>query len=52
MATILFLHAHPDDECLISGGTIANSMQAGYPNGNAGASARPSNSGNFFPACI
>ena len=23
MATIVFLHAHPDDECLISGGTIA-----------------------------
>ena len=30
MATILFLHAHPDDECLISGGTIAKYAAAGH----------------------
>jgi len=30
MATIVFLHAHPDDECLISGGTIAKYAAAGH----------------------
>ena len=30
MATIVFLHAHPDDECLISGGTIAKYSAAGH----------------------
>ncbi|NBU06408.1 MAG: GlcNAc-PI de-N-acetylase [Acidimicrobiia bacterium] len=30
MATIVFLHAHPDDECLISGGTIAKYSSAGH----------------------
>jgi len=30
MATILFLHAHPDDECLISGGTIAKYSAEGH----------------------
>ncbi len=29
MNTIVFLHAHPDDECLISGGTIAKHAAAG-----------------------
>ena len=30
MATIVFLHAHPDDECLISGGTIAKYVATGH----------------------
>ena len=30
MATIVFLHAHPDDECLISGGTIAKYAASGH----------------------
>ena len=30
MTTIVFLHAHPDDECLISGGTIAKYAAAGH----------------------
>jgi LmbE family N-acetylglucosaminyl deacetylase len=30
MATIIFLHAHPDDECLISGGTIAKYAANGH----------------------
>jgi len=30
VATIVFLHAHPDDECLISGGTIAKYAAAGH----------------------
>ncbi len=30
MATIVFLHAHPDDECLSSGGTIAKYASAGH----------------------
>jgi len=30
MATIVFLHAHPDDECLISGGTIAKYAAGGH----------------------
>ncbi|MFM8508177.1 MAG: PIG-L deacetylase family protein, partial [Actinomycetota bacterium] len=30
VTTIVFLHAHPDDECLISGGTIAKYAAAGH----------------------
>ena len=30
MSTIVFLHAHPDDECLISGGTIAKYSAEGH----------------------
>ena len=30
MATFVFFHAHPDDECLISGGTIAKHAAAGH----------------------
>ena len=29
-ATIVFLHAHPDDECLVSGGTIAKYAAEGH----------------------
>ena len=30
MATIVFLHAHPDDESLASGGTMALLSDAGH----------------------
>ena len=30
MATLVFLHAHPDDECLITGGTIALAAADGH----------------------
>ncbi len=30
MATVVFLHAHPDDECLITGGTIARLAAEGH----------------------
>ena len=30
MATIVYLHAHPDDECLISGGTMARLAAEGH----------------------
>ncbi|MEO5680930.1 MAG: PIG-L family deacetylase [Acidimicrobiales bacterium] len=30
MANVVFLHAHPDDECLISGGTIARLAAEGH----------------------
>ena len=30
MATVVFLHAHPDDECLLTGGTIARLAAEGH----------------------
>ena len=30
MATVVFLHAHPDDECLITGGTMARLAAEGH----------------------
>ena len=30
MSTLVFLHAHPDDECLITGGTIALAAADGH----------------------
>jgi LmbE family N-acetylglucosaminyl deacetylase len=30
MATVVFLHAHPDDECILTGGTMAKLAAAGH----------------------
>ncbi|SVB61044.1 uncharacterized protein METZ01_LOCUS213898, partial [marine metagenome] len=30
MATVVFLHAHPDDEALASGGTMARLAEEGH----------------------
>jgi LmbE family N-acetylglucosaminyl deacetylase len=30
MATVLFFHAHPDDECILTGGTMAKLAAAGH----------------------
>src|SRR5215211_2439491 len=30
MATVVFLHAHPDDECLTTGGTMARLAAEGH----------------------
>jgi len=30
MATVVFLHAHPDDECILTGGTMAQLAAAGH----------------------
>jgi LmbE family N-acetylglucosaminyl deacetylase len=30
MATVVFLHAHPDDECILTGGSIARASEEGH----------------------
>lgn len=30
MATVVFFHAHPDDECILTGGTMAKLAQSGH----------------------
>src|SRR5947209_2277691 len=30
MATVVFVHAHPDDECILTGGTMARLAAAGH----------------------
>ena len=30
VATVVFFHAHPDDECVLTGGTMAQLATAGH----------------------